>query len=274
MYFTPFSAPLVGAECRDGGLKAVNPIQLAANESKRIWGKVTNIDLLLSIGTGFSESGPDLPSTWNLLPDWVQALFANFMDNLNGETMHREFLKNADESLRTRTRRLNFKFQDPREPALDDVHLLDSIQSEAALHNFGVEPNSSLAGAARILGDNEITDVALRLQASLFFYQPTSILKAAEIYTVNGAIHCRLDTGTDASTTLLARIHGFSFNGQELKIPASAHDAVRENKPFELSHSFTHSAADEEAGQVHIEVMFSNSIRTSISGFPSSVLVR
>ena len=54
---------------------------------------VTVIDLLLSIGTGFSEIRPDPPSTWDLLPDWVQSLFANLMDNLNDEKMHHEGLK-------------------------------------------------------------------------------------------------------------------------------------------------------------------------------------
>lgn len=273
MYFTSYSAPLVGAECRDGGLQNVNPVQLAANESRRIWGKTTEIDLLLSIGTGCSDIKPNPPSTWKLIPDWVQPLFANFMENLNGESIYHEFLSSADESLRSRTRRLNIKYLDPREPALDEVQMLDSIQSEAALYDFGVKPNG-LTGASQILGDNKITDVALRLQACLFFYQPSSVSENLnEVYTVNGAIYCRLHAGTNALKTLLARIGGFHFNGQELKIPSSAHDAVRdENKPFKLSHSFTHSAA-EEAEQVHIEAIFSKEICAPISGFPCTVLV-
>ena len=65
-----------------------------------------------------------------------------------------------------------------------------------------------------------------------------------------------LRTRTDPSTTLLARFQGFYFLGQEVKIPISAHDDVREKKkPFEQSHSFNHSAAD-EAMQVQIGVMF------------------
>lgn len=274
MYFTPYSAPSVGAQCRDGGLRKVNPVQLAANESRRIWDNTTNVDLLLSIGTGYSEIRPDPPSTWKLIPDWIQPLFANFMENLNGESMYHEFFENADQSLRTRARRLNFKYRDPREPALDEVQRLDSIQSEAAEYDFDVKPNSSTCGS-QVLGDDTITDVALRLQASLFFYQPSSVSKDAnEVYTVNGAIYCRLHTGTDALKMLLTRIQGFHFNGQQLKIPSAAHDAVRdENEPFELLHTFTHSAA-EEAGQVHIEAIFSKQICAPISGFPSSVLVR
>lgn len=274
MYFTSYLAPLVGAQCRDGGLQAVNPIQLAANESRKIWGNTTNIDLLLSVGTGYSDIRPDPPSTWNLLPKWMQPLFANFMDNLNGEKIYHEFLRNADESLRACTRRLNIKIRDPREPALDEVGILDSIQSETALYDFGVKPHC-LTGASQYLGDDEITDVALRLQAFLFFYQPNSIFKNAnDFYTVNGTICCRLDKGTDALKTFLARIRGFRFNGQELRISSSTHDAVRdENKSFELSHSFTHSAA-EDAGKVHIETIFSEKIWAPISGFPCTILVR
>lgn len=251
-----------------------NPIQLAANEGRRIWGNTTKIDLLLSIGTGYSEFGTGPPSTWKLLPDWVQPLFANFMDNMNGEKIYLEFMRNADESLRANTRRLNIKFRSPREPALDEVEMLDSIISETVSYDFGVQPNGS-AGASQILGENKIKDVALRLQAFLFFYQPNSVSQSAnEVYVFSGTIYCRLNTGTDALKTLLTRIRGFYFNGQELKIPSSVHDAVRdENKPFVLAHCFNHSAA-EEAGPVHIEVKFANEIRAPISGFPCTILVR
>lgn len=275
MYFTSYSAPLVGAECRDGGLQTASSVQLAANESSKIWGNKTNLDLLLSIGTGHAEIRPDPPLTWNLLPNWMQPLFTNFIENLNGECMYQSFLRNADAALSTRTRRLNIKFQGPREPAIDEVEMLDSIQSEAAQYDFGFKPNE-LASTSQILGDNKVTDVALRLQASLFFYQPTSISKNAnEVYELEGAIYCRLNTGADALKTLLTRIQCFYFNGQELRIPSSTHDAVRdENKPFQLSHSFTHLAA-EEAGKVHIEVMFSEKmIRAPISGFPCTISVR
>ncbi|MCJ1466187.1 hypothetical protein MMC07_004806 [Pseudocyphellaria aurata] len=274
MYFTSYLAPLVGAECRDGGLRSANPVQLAANEGRKIWANTTNLDLLLSIGTGYSEVGTDPPSTWKLLPDWVQPLFANFTDNMNGEKMYLDFMRNADESLRVHTRRLIIKFRSPMEPALDEVKMLDSIQSETVSYNFDVKPNNP-TGASQILGDNKIKDVALRLQASLFFYQPSSVSQNAnEVYAVSGTIYCRLDTGTDSLKTFLTRIRGFCFNGQELKIPSSVHDAVRdENEPFMLAHSFNHSAA-EEAGPVKIEVMFANRIRAPISGFPCTILVR
>lgn len=253
----------------------VNSAQLAANESSKIWGNLTNVDLLLSIGTGHSEKRPDPPLTWNLLPIWMQPLFTSLMENLNGESIYQNFLSNANESLRTRTRRLNIKFRGPKEPAIDEVEMLDLIQSEAAQYDFGFKPNE-LASTSQILGDNKITDVALRLQASLFFYQPTSISKNVnEVYTVEGAIYCRLSMGTDALKTLLTRIRGFYFNGQELRIPSSTHDAVRdENNPFNLPHSFIHLAA-EEAGKVHIEVMFSEKmICAPISGFPCTIMVR
>lgn len=274
MYFTSYSTPLFEAECRDGGLQMLSPVHLAVNECRRIWGNATNIDLLLSIGAGYSETISEPPSTRKLLPDWVQRLFANFVGQLNGEEIYHKFLRTADEPLRTRLRRLNIKFGDPRQSALDEFEMLESIRSEAAQYSFSVRPNS-LTGHLKILGDNKITDVALRLQALLFFYQPSSVSKhSKKAYTVHGAIHCRLNTRPHALKTLLARIQGFCFNGQELRIPSSTLDAGREqNKPFELSHSFTHSVAEDDQ-PVCIEAIFSNKMRAPISGFPCTISVR
>lgn len=272
MYFTSYNHKLVGAECRDGGLQTNNPVQIAANESKKIWGDKTKVDLLLSIGSGHSQRASPPPSTTKIIPDWVMPLFQNLMDNLNGEKIWQQFMANVNQPLRNRCRRLTMEFQSFTEPALDDVTKMDLMQSEAALYAFPTTATSHERGSPTI--SDGIKEVAHCVLASLFFYELVSVSKSNnEVHVVSGNICCRLDSNSHALRVLLARVRGFRQKNTEIKIPATVHDGVREEgKPFELKHTFSQLIGD-ETDEIQVDVIFMNDIIMPISGFPASLKV-
>src|ERR1700733_10265061 len=83
MYFEPTSHE--GNECRDGGLKENNPVQIAVNESKTIWGNKTNFDLVLSVGAGQAQDPQKRPSSNFILPSCLTDLFNILISTMNGE---------------------------------------------------------------------------------------------------------------------------------------------------------------------------------------------
>jgi len=94
---------------------------------------------------------------------------------MNGNDAWARFQKAADSALRLRSRRLNVEFTGNKEPASDDVNEIDKMASEAKSYSFYVrERPNDLAVIFPYVKDG-IMEVALRLRASLFFFELRSI---------------------------------------------------------------------------------------------------
>lgn len=256
-----------GYECRDGGLKENNPLQLAVNESKKIWESITDFDVILSIGSGRATHPQQKPASWKLLPQWLVDLFNTLISTMDGEDAWRRFSEGQEDRITSRASRLNVKFKSSYEPALDDCTQIRLMEELAKSSNFHHKPSpgpfSPITGRP---GSNQLDLLADRLRASLFFFNLVSVTKHLEIYSVTGWIGCRLEPTQDALRTLLGRTKSFHVKGREYAVPNTANGG----QYFRLDVDF----AEQSLGTpIRIDVNFGLSHAVSISGFPMTLQV-
>ena len=91
IYFESYRSPAAGVECRDGGLTQNNPVQIAVDESKDIWGENVPFDVILSIGSGEAKKAPTTPSLGHMLPKWINELLQTQLATMNGQLAWKEF---------------------------------------------------------------------------------------------------------------------------------------------------------------------------------------
>ncbi|OCL10312.1 FabD/lysophospholipase-like protein [Glonium stellatum] len=270
MYFESFRPGCVGAECRDGGLTANNPIQFATNEGSRIWGNSSPFDIILSVGSGWAPEPPDTPSPWSL-PDRIRTQFDTLMTNISGEDKWDDFKRSCPESTLSRSRRLNVRFYNEKEPALDAINEMDRMAEKAKKFYFY---NAQENAGSRSMIDSPIPDglleVALCLRASLFFFDRPCIktMQESAVVVLEGAIYCRLDAGTTAIRLLLGKTLEFRIDGIPMKVFSKDPEI-----PFKLDVKLpVESNARDKL--LLIEVKFDDGPFAAISGFPCALKVR
>jgi hypothetical protein len=198
MYFEPFFSENAGAWCLDGGLISNNPVQVALNGSKDIWGKDIGIDVLVSIGSGHARS-PLLKSPYGgstKIEHWAEQLLGSFLKSMSGEKLWEEFWTNNPKH-QPCVRRLNVQFPREQECELDDVNSIAEMEKIATAcrlnprkgwleHHNKVFPTPA--------PPDSLMELACRLRASLFFFQPECIelTESKPAAVIRGTIYCRL----------------------------------------------------------------------------------
>jgi len=248
MFFEPTSHE--GNECRDGGLKENNPVQIAVNESKTIWGDKTNFDLVLSVGAGQAQDPQKRPSSNLILPLWLTDLFNILISTMNGEEAWRRYKECQDTRIADRSSRLNVRFQDHYEPSLDDIGSIPMMESVAEKFKF-------LERASR--------SSFCPLRASMYFFQLASINQHEDVSVIRGWICCRLGPGESGFNALLNRTAGFDIKGKFHKALRPAKGA---SMRFEIT--FQQQFLDDA---IRIDVNFGSSHSVAISGFPMTLRV-
>jgi hypothetical protein len=270
LYFKSFFNPAAGVKCRDGGIRDNNPVQIAVNESRAVWDDKSSFDVVLSVGAGTVASGspPSTPSTVSLLPEWVVEFFMSLMQQLNGEEAWDRFHKAADLKLRLRSRRLNVRFTGSKEPGLDAVDQIDRMLDEASKHHFITPDHPDDAVAIIPHVSNGISEVALRLRASLFFFEPelVSYNPSHTVVVVKGRICCRLGSETDALRKLIDMMDGFVVSGLFVAKPTNT-----DVKPVQIPVAFQQVATEME-NLIRIDAKFGG-YSVPITGFPVAVKV-
>ncbi len=270
LYFEPETCH--GEECRDGGLKHNNPVQLGVNECKDIWHPDVAFDVILSVGSGRSRKQLQKPAPWKLLPEWLIGLFNTLMSTMDGEAAWERFIQGQEPRIRNRATRLNVKFPGDEAPALDDTSKIDSMERMAYGFEFSearadlLDPFSPASGLF-LHGHTLLEQLADQLWASMYFFQLVSIRKQKDIYSVTGWIGCRIQPGEGALLILLQRTEGFWVKGRELPMP---YDAAFHNPGLHVPVEFNHQAIDDA---IRIDVDFGETHRVSISGFPLTLRV-
>ncbi|KAF9887744.1 hypothetical protein FE257_009697 [Aspergillus nanangensis] len=252
-------------DCWDGGLKANNPIQDAVNESKSIWGTNIDFDLLVSVGSGQGEKTPAHPSSWKLAPQFLRDLLKALLSSMDGQATWEMFSKSVDHRVLNRTVRLNVKFEGQPGPALDDTTGVWGMQQVATRHKFHNNSDSSHGLFSPILGeapDDMLLCLALRLQASLFFFEMEDMEEKSNEVAIRGWICCRIAQGDVGFQALMDRTRGFHVSGQQLEL--STLWAERIFKPSVL----IHEPKGDLDKPIRIDVEFHSEYRVSISGFP------
>jgi hypothetical protein len=224
MYFEPET--WCGYECRDGGLKHNNPIQLGVDECKEIWHPDVGFDVILSVGSGRARKPQQKPASWKLLPAWLGDLFNTLMSTMNGEEAWTRFRQGQAPRTRNRASRLNVKLTSEETPALDDISKIPALEGMARKFDFGPppaqerDPFEPIAGSF-VFNYTLLNQLADQLRASMYFFQLVSIRKQKDIYSVTGWIGCRIDPEERAFTTILQKTNNFQVKGRPFPAPGA-----------------------------------------------------
>ena len=270
----------MGRSCYDGGLRENNPIHIAVSESKRVWGSSVPFDLVLSIGSGEASTPPGIPSVWRLVPAWVTTLYNTFMTGMKGQQRWKDYLNVTEKSVKSCSRRLNVKFADEIEPGLDAIEKVDNMEEEARHYKFPA-PSAYCSNEPLIepYPEDVLREVALRLRASLFFFELQSMSYSEDdhVTVIRGVIYCRLRTGTKALDLLLAKTKGFQIMGERgsyKQLESSDHQ-----KPFKFEVELQ-QPSQKDGDPLRLEVRFLETEKerleytVAISGFPCTLSVR
>ena len=264
LYFQPESHS--GYECRDGGLKHNNPVELGVNECKQIWHPDVGFDVILSIGSGRAQKPQPKPASWKLIPDWLADLFNTLMSTMDGEEAWERFLQNQEPRTTSKASRLNVEFASTEAPALDDTSQVDSMEDLARTFEFREPRVGADESFTPILGRCESTlldQLADRLRASMYFFQLESIRKLEDIYSVTGWIGCQIEPVDRAYSTLLQHTKSFQVKEKPYYLPINWHTMAGPGLriPIEFNQQNVDAA-------IRIDVSFGAAHSVSISGFP------
>ncbi|KAF5717819.1 hypothetical protein FMUND_5550 [Fusarium mundagurra] len=261
MYFEHVSH--AGHECRDGGLKENNPIQVALNESRKIWEEPTH-DVILSLGSGQARYPATEPVSTAIIPKWLSHLFSTLVSTMNGEDAWDKFRRSQDGRIIDRASRFNVRFDGSTEPALDDVNAITSMETAAKKATFYERPSRSLFSATSgIIQEDALHRMADRLRASLYFFDLGSITKHGAVTIIHGWICCRLMPNDQGFKELLSRTLRFIVRGKVYEFKR-----VPIDQPLRFAVEFQHQHLDEP---IRIDVNFGATHSTTISGFPMTL---
>jgi len=207
-YFKPFRRGIPIREFADGALHANLPVRAALREMKRLWHATTNLDALVSVGTGIQDHEVQLPNVARI--GGFEAVCKTFFNSLDTETTWNDFTHEREYSAELH-HRLNVPI-DGDYVGLDDYkaipRMLQSVESQD--RNTSWSPHSYLFRLGIVVD---------RLKASLLFFEPDPSLAAEEStflrvgpagYELRGTIRCRLCKSSDSLGLLVDSIEDFS----------------------------------------------------------------
>ncbi|KAK6511351.1 hypothetical protein TWF481_000271 [Arthrobotrys musiformis] len=257
-----------GDLCRDGGLKEGNPVQLAVTESKGIWGRASNYDMILSVGSGTApQPPPDSQYSYLVKPKWLWKLFCTFLDKMNGEEEWVKFRQSGADRIVERASRLNVLFPEQQEPPFNDLAGMERMQFDANIFKYFEEtplksPFSPIGGRSEL---SVLATLGDRLRATLFFLEVKSVDKSdGFIIIVKGMIRCRLGPKDAGFSKLLGMVSSFRVNQEIFNFnftPLSLNY-------FDLDVEFSHESIDEA---IRIDVNFGEKHWVAISGCPITI---
>ncbi|KAF3315355.1 hypothetical protein TWF173_003895 [Orbilia oligospora] len=252
---------------RDGGLKANNPIHLAATEAKALW--APRYDIILSIGSGKATKLSNGAGHRDYIPnDRVRRLFDELLKNINGNATWVEFQESWPERVLERSERLNVDLTQQYEPAFNELSEIADMEKQAKSYS----PTQQLFDSPfqPIVGNIEaklIETLADRLRASLFFLEVKSVNRGDGFtVSVKGALRCRLGPGDKGFESLLSMVSSFKVNDETVVSYSNSSPPTVEF--FGLNINFSDDSMDKA---VRIDVNFGKPYWVAISGCPITI---
>jgi hypothetical protein len=213
---------------QDGGLKNNNPIGLAVAEARDAWTDCHEVDIAVSIGTGWSDSRVAYKNEIysRFRHGWLKRCIDTFENNLDSAKLWRDYKRSLNKELGERHHRLDVKFSRtlPTLDSTDEIEVLDTETKEYFEHD-----------EARA----QLRQTAEALLSSLFYPVVGEISKVSEGYfAVECRILCRLEQ--KHQTALLERLKNsgcvFHIHRQIFPIGFEKQRNSLENGcPFELN---------------------------------------
>ncbi|KAH8672607.1 hypothetical protein BGZ60DRAFT_563027 [Tricladium varicosporioides] len=226
--FSPYSTR--NGQYQDGGLKNNNPVEVAISEAQLIWQSDYSLDLLVTVGTGFSKTPPPpQPGIYNVLPAFILRSINFFMNSLDSEKSWLRYQSGLADNEKARYHRLNMEME--LLPQLDHTSKIDLLESKTADYfKQGTDAYSVL------------NNTAYSLVASLFYFEMSKLSKISEkSHSVDGLILCRLEHKYQVNLLgeIFIRKYVFRVNGKDIEIPHDSVATVREGGLFKMHISFT-----------------------------------
>lgn len=268
MYFEPVLHD--GVVCRDGGLTENNPLQIAVEEARKIWGTHAPFDLITSLGCGMAKKAQSPPASAFIIHGWVNTLFKTLIETMNGHKAWVKFSRGPGKDMLDRCVRLNVWFQTETEPELDDVDAIPQMKSLGQSYNFYYQPREGKFTPVSGQVEGDALDVlANRHKASLYFFELNSITYNNEVAIVEGWICCRLQPSRLCHKQLIGQTGHFRIIKQTVDMPQ-----LGDEERLKLKVSFQQQAS-QNSEPLRIDVKF-NRVKyyVSISGFPLTLKVR
>ncbi|KAM7188967.1 hypothetical protein V8F33_010301 [Rhypophila sp. PSN 637] len=232
-YFEPYKHKPTSKVYVDGAIVRNNPVRVALEEERRIWGAELRPDIVVSIGSGIcvEESGEIRQNkrsvgTWKkVLPARVRKMVDTGIDMV-ASTL--DCQREWDEAVRVnpqlsgKCHRLDVGIFDKKLPALDDVDKMEELEelslaylaknSDTGQRYFNKGYNSAYA---------HLRIVARRLLAALFYYSDAASLNENNQHPkrLTGLIHCRLPPSQGARQLMAAA----KFRVRECRTTRSRH---------------------------------------------------
>lgn len=253
-----------GSDCWDGGLLENNPVQLAVNQAKTIWGDDVYFDIILSLGCGWANNHQGSPWEWGYLPEWICDIFKTFLQTMDGRLQWDAYLRNVSIKLRQRSHRLNVSFDKKPQPALDDVARVPEMERLAESQPFPFDHADP--GIKEHFSRDAIAVYADRLFGSLYFFEMTSLTKQEDVSIIHEWICCRHPPQGETYKTLMNRTICFFINGKKEQF----NNRPQEGERLKLPVSFTEQDGDRS---IRIDVQFDIDVKVAISGFPTTLSV-
>ncbi|KAK6509161.1 hypothetical protein TWF481_003922 [Arthrobotrys musiformis] len=280
----PYFAPMLvdGTVFRDGGLKANNPVHIALEEAKLLWGK-PRPDSLISMGTGLPGGSlqPE-PAGLGNLDAKIAGYLRTWLGSIDGQQAWDDFRDSQSGDVLARCNRLNTSW-DWIDPTFDDLEISDidmqhmsweELVSKSGMvllrSDFGSQyipqidnPYEPVAGPCT---NNILAVQADILRASLYFFQVSRICKVDhEMFYISGSLKCRIGVSDSRPyDRLLGLTEWFAINGRGVY---GMHEFPRNySNLFDAPVQFEHTST---GGPIRIDVKFKAlPYLVTISGFP------
>ncbi|OCT52722.1 putative Patatin-like serine hydrolase [Cladophialophora carrionii] len=229
---------------QDGGVNHHNnPINIALWESRYIWPSVVRPDVVLSLGTGYEETGqspvvmtPKVKFPWSfsfsVRETPLHRLIQSFKGSMDGQSTWRELMNHIHEDEKRDYFRLTLELPGP-EPAIDDYGAMELLSSAVRLQPRGPEARRN---------------VLMALLISSFYFELHEIPTYNNgMYYCNGAIRCR----SSGALRSLLNVHPLGdlefFNGRtSLGAFLSDRDLCKSCRRYQKTvHFFVKSLEDE-----------------------------
>lgn len=267
MYFEP--AWHDGSACRDGGLRENNPVQIAVNEARTIWGSDAVFDMILSVGCGQAQNPQRRPISTFILPDWLIDLFTTLIETMNGNAAWKKFQESVSQPMLDRCHRLNVRFPGETEPELDDVNAMDGMERLAKSSTFYYQiPKGGFTPVFGQVSDDSLEVLADSLKASLYFFELKSITQQDDVSIIKGWICCRLTSDKKSYKPLIEETSCFQVKGKKYAAPT-----IQGAERLKMDVSFQQQDS-RDSDPIRINVKFRQEYFVTISGFPMTLRVR
>jgi len=256
-----------GQRFQNDALRHINPVKIAITEAASLWPDSSQLDYLVTMGTGYTDQHTKPTGAPESEPTWWQRFLESFNNYFDTEIIWEQYKPSIDPEQIDRYHRFNVLLSRHSFADRDKTSSINSLEI-ATCEAFNRGKPSRL----------KLRETANSLIAALFYARIESISKTSErTYDVNAVLVCRLEQRYHAKvmTELVGRNACFLVNARKAEITTSLLDSVRKGGYCRIPIDYTvMSFADKTEIYLVLDAVTSSNQRDvgyHISGSPFSL---